>query len=311
MLRKEGGGRTTNPPSPVWSPDFAHLPSPRESHDIYSDEAPMGSAQNPIAPGKTSSESQQQPGLDRFSQRRLQRLNTEAVFREQRQGSTSVASPPLVAEQGGYNNVGAQSYSAPQQSQPPPPVQHQSQPPQSAYQSARTVQPVHPNTGFAVQTQPATNTSRSPNFPHTEASQAYAQSQEYSPPNQVSQYQSQDAARPSYTYRGFSQQAAGADDTQMSASNGVLPALKTTRSGNRQSVHSGLGTREAPGGTSAQQQGLQAFSASVVPPDGQGQTRSQQPGDGDRVTPQPAAVGEDMSEDEVNQLIKDHKELRK
>jgi hypothetical protein len=97
----------------------------------------------------------------------------------------------------------------------------------------------------------------------------------------------------------------------MSANNGSLPAPRPVKSANnRQSVHNGLNARDNGG-----QQGVPAFNASVVPPSGQGQAykgnaQNQQQGDVGRVTPQPVQMGEDMTEEDVNQLIKDHKELR-
>lgn len=322
MLRREGTGTSritptatpthTSPPSPIWSPDFAQLPAPSEQPEaIYSDEAPM--SQQAIAPGKTSSDSGQQPGTDRWSQRRLQRLHTEQGFREQRQGGQTVLSPQASAsEQGGYNSLGAQ-YPA-QQTQPQQSLHQQPQPhptQQATYQSSRTAQHDHSNAGLASQTQPVSNSSRSPNYQHPEQ---FQQSQQYSSPDSGPQYQ--DTSRPGVTQsRSYSLPHSGADDTSMSANNGGLPAPKPLRSGasNRQSVHNGLsaGAREGSSTNSAQQQTVPAFNASVVPPGGQGQARSQQQGDVGRVTPQPAQAGEDMSEEDINQLIKDHKELRK
>ncbi|KAK4545287.1 hypothetical protein LTR36_003467 [Oleoguttula mirabilis] len=317
VLRREGAGTSritpTSPPSPIWSPDFTQLPATSEQPEVvYSDEALMSSAQHSVAPGKTSSDSGQQPGTDRWSQRRLQRLNTEQGFREQRQGGQAVLSPPPVSEQGGYNSVGAQ-YPAQQPTQPQLPLHQQPQPhpaQQAAYQTARTAQPGLPNAGPALsQTQQISNSSRSPNYQHPEQSQAHVQSLQYSPPDSGPQYQ--DSSRPPISQsRSYAQQQAGADDTSMSANNGGLPAPKALRSGasNRQSVHNGLSTREGSSISSAQQPGVSAFNASIVPPGGQ--ARSQQQGDLGRVTPQPLPLGEDMSEEDVNQLIKDHKELR-
>jgi len=109
----------------------------------------------------------------------------------------------------------------------------------------------------------------------------------------------------------------------MSSNNGSLPPPRSAKpgAGNRQSMHNGLGSRESSavgsGGQQQQQQqqGVPAFNASVVPPTGQGQAykgsnQGQQQGDVGRVTPQPVQLGEDMTEEDVNQLIKDHKELR-
>lgn len=104
----------------------------------------------------------------------------------------------------------------------------------------------------------------------------------------------------------------------MSSNNGSLPPPRSVKPGaaNRQSIHNGLSSRESSAvGSGQQQQGLPAFNASVVPPVGQGQSykassQGQQQGDVGRVTPQPVQLGEDMTEEDVNQLIKDHKELR-
>ena len=61
------------------------------------------------------------------------------------------------------------------------------------------------------------------------------------------------------------------------------------------------------------QHGVPAFSASVVPPDGQsgsGKDGQGQQGNVGRATPQPSLGAEEMTEEEVTQLLKDHKELR-
>ena len=88
------------------------------------------------------------------------------------------------------------------------------------------------------------------------------------------------------------------------------------KSGNRQSVHNALMSRE---GSNVSSQGVPpqtVFNQStVVPTLSQASLKSdtsQQQGNIDprRNTPQPLVNGEDMSEDEIGQLIKDHKELR-
>lgn len=75
---------------------------------------------------------------------------------------------------------------------------------------------------------------------------------------------------------------------------------------------SGLGAGKQTGG---QQGGVPAFSASVVPAAGQAQAyqsnTQSKTGDVGRGTPQPIQTGEDMSEEDIAQLIKEHKELRK
>lgn len=168
VLRREGAGagrssgshpavyEQPGTPSPVWSPDFAQLPTPSETHEIYGFEPPMSSSQHSISGGKTSSDSGQHTALDRWSQRRLQRLNTEQGFREQRQGGQGVLSPPLPgSESSGYNSAGA-SYPV-QDTQPQPPLHQQPQPhpaaQQAPSQSSRTAQASNPNAGLAVQAQ--------------------------------------------------------------------------------------------------------------------------------------------------------------
>jgi hypothetical protein len=142
-------------------------------------------------------------------------------------------------------------------------------------------------------------------------------------------------ARPQYPSRSFSSQQQqqsqppSSEDSSMSASNnGSLPAPKAVRAGsaNRQSMHNGLNSREASALSAGQNGGQQgggvpAFSASVVPPAGQAQAypgappqqqqqQQQKSADIGRVTPQPVQTSEDMTEEDINQLIKDHKELR-
>jgi hypothetical protein len=136
-------------------------------------------------------------------------------------------------------------------------------------------------------------------------------------------------ARPQYPSRSFSSQQQqqsqppSSEDSSMSASNnGSLPAPKAVRAGsaNRQSMHNGLNSREASALSAGQNGGqpgggVPAFSASVVPPAGQAQAypgaqQQQRGGDVGRVTPQPIQTSEDMTEEDINQLIKDHKELR-
>ncbi|KAK0255920.1 hypothetical protein LTS09_009222 [Friedmanniomyces endolithicus] len=310
VLRREGTGNGRNnnapsdqqgSPSPTWSPDFAQFPTPNEQHEYFGAGDSMSAAQHTVSAGKTSSDSGQNPlPLDRWSQRRLQRLNTEQGFREQRQGGQAILSPPSSEHSSGFNSTAAAASGGPysgQEPQPQLPLHQPSQPhtaQQPAYPSSRTAQPAHTNAGLAIQTQPA--------YSH----------QQYSPPHSASQLQSQ---APPQQGRSFSPP----EDLSMSSNNGSLPPPRSAKSGgnNRQSVHNGLGSREssAIGSGQQQQQSVPAFNASVVPPTGQGQSykgssQAQQPGDVGRVTPQPVQLGEDMTEEDVNQLIKDHKELR-
>lgn len=334
VVRRDGTQRNVDAdpqPSPLWAPDFAQLPVFSEQQEgqqeaegsLFEGRELMSQYQSP---SKTSSDSGQSGALDRWSQRRLQRLNTEQGFREQRQGGQPLLYSPQasLSEQQGFSSAALPYTSSQepqtqiyhQQAQP-----HPSQPP--TYQSERTS---HTNAGPATQTQPVSTSQRSPNYQRQESSSSYGQQQQpqrYSPPDPRSQFVSQDSDRPqlpqsrSYTQ----QQPAGAEDSSMSSSNnGSLSAPKASRSttsSNRQSMHNGLNSREGAGLGGVQQQqiggqGVPAFSASVVPPTGQAQAgygNSQQKEMG-RNTPQPLQSGEEMSEEDVAQLIKEHKELR-
>lgn len=94
----------------------------------------------------------------------------------------------------------------------------------------------------------------------------------------------------------------------MTSSNGNIPPPKaaSVRAGgnNRQSVHNGLSSREGPSA-----QGMLAYNAAAAPPGVQGRQQQEGP---IRMTPQPlqTAGGDEMGEDDVAQLVKDHKELR-
>jgi hypothetical protein len=294
------------------------------------------------APGKTSSDSGQGGALDRFTQRRLQRLNTEQGFREQRQGGgQTVLSPTTsISDPSGYNSTGP-SYAAQGEQQPQLHQQAQPHPSQQpAYHSARTGQASHVNAGLASQSQPVSSSSRSP-YQHQDSPQTHAPhpQQQYSPPDAPSILHIVTAdARTQYPSRSYSNQQQqqqqpqqqqssqppSSEDSSMSASNnGSLPAPKAVRAGstNRQSMHNGLNSREASALSAGQNGGQQgggvpAFSASVVPPAGQAQAypgapqQQQKSADIGRVTPQPVQTSEDMTEEDINQLIKDHKELR-
>ncbi len=285
------------------------------------------------APGKTSSDSGQGAGLDRFTQRRLQRLNTEQGFREQRQGGgQTVLSPTTsLSDPSGYNSTG--SYYAAQGEQQPQ-LHQQAQPhpsQQPAYHSSRTGQASHVNAGLASQSQPVSSSSRSP-YQHSDSSQTHAPHlhQQYSPPDAPSGLHIVTSdSRPQFPSRSYSNQQQqpsqppSSEDSSMSASNnGSLPAPKAVRAGsaNRQSMHNGLNSREGSALSAGQNGGQQgggvpAFSASVVPPASQAQaypgaSQQQKSADIGRVTPQPMQNSEDMTEEDINQLIKDHKELR-
>ncbi len=336
VSRREGARRNeTAEPSPaaLWSPDFIQLPAPREQsevqpEDIYESPTDPMNQRGPQTPGKTSSDSGQNTAAqERWNKRQQSRLETEQGFREQRQGGgQAVLSPSTsLSEQSGYIN---NTYQAPQEAQPQ--LYQQSQPhpssQPSAYQSSRTAPPSHTNAGLAIHTQPVSTAARGPHYSSQESSQQ--QNTQYSPPDAGASFLSQDPARPqlssSRSYSSSQQQSsAGSEEPSMSsANNGSLPGPRAQRSGNsnRQSMHNGLNSREgsalgAGQNGGQQQQGVPAFNTSVVPAVSQGipsQAASQgkTAGDVGRVTPQPVQSSADMSEEDVDQLIKDHKELR-
>ncbi|KAH9821990.1 Protein of unknown function (DUF1348) [Teratosphaeria destructans] len=311
-----------------WSLDFSRLLTPSEQYaaeNTHYDptEAPMSGATYNTAPldRKTSSDSGQGAALDRWSQRRLQRLNTEQGFREQRQGG-HLSSSPLPGDHASYSNTTLSSYSSQDTTQPQGSLQQSSQP-HSVYQTQRTGLSGNANAGLAIQALPNSNlnVSRSPSYPQqsdqTHGPQQQTQSQ-YSPPDSSSSYQlaSADPSRPQLhqTRSYLQQQQTAADDQSMSSNNGGLPAPTAVRTGagpHRQSVHNGMRDKTVQQ-QPQQQPGVPAFNPAVVPPSGQSQNYkgSQQQGDVGRVTPQPVQTSEDMSEEDVNQLLKDHKELR-
>lgn len=260
---------------------------------------------------KTSSDSGQSSALDRWSQRRLQRLNTEQGFREQRQGGQGVLSPPL-SQDSSYSNASSGQYA--QETQP---QQHQHQhvqphhPSASAYQAQRS----GPTSGQpnAAQSQSVSSTSRANNYAQHDAPLP----QTYSPPDSASQYH-QDLPRPPLTQsRSFNSQP---EDPLAASTAAPAPAAKSSRSGmsNRQSVHNGLNAREGSGLTSqgsggGGHPGVPAFNANVVPTpesqaqQGYGNTSQQKPGDNGRGTPQP---NKPMTKEDIEQLIQDHAQLR-
>lgn len=268
------------------------------------------------ANSKTSSDSGQNVAMDRWSQRRLQRLNTEHAFRDQRQGGGQVLSPPA-SDSSSYNPSSNAVFPG-QDAQPQSSMHQQTQPQQGSYQAGRSTPSANQH-----HSQPVSSTSRSQqNYPIYEApavTHVQSQPHQYSPPDSASLHPS-DNSRPQLQQaaRSYSQQSVVDDQQSMAASNnGNLPAPKAGRSvvGNRQSVHNGLASRESSG--LGQQQAMPSFSAQVVPPATQGQSyradQAQPPppqADVRRATPQPAPVADDLSEDDVAQLVKDHKELR-
>lgn len=250
------------------------------------------------AQGKTSSDSGSVTGLEKWSQRRQQRLNTEQSFREQRQGVAGALSPiPGSDSQSSFfQQVLSNTYASQSDTAQP-------------QQQARSGQPPNNNSAHSRST--------NNNYTHDPTAQQQQQQSQYPLPDAVSQYQAHHNNRATIqSTRSYQSGNAAIDSDSMSVSNSN-GAAKASRGGpvNRQSVHTDLLTRD-----SANQQGVPAFNAAVIPPVSQGsmfnsdsslqQNNQQGQADPRRPTPQPLPTSEDMSEEEVNQLIKDHKELR-
>ncbi|KYG39844.1 hypothetical protein M433DRAFT_297493, partial [Acidomyces richmondensis BFW] len=189
VLRRESCLSTAAPPPyyeaplPAWAPEVVQLPTPHEHFEVYPGDDGVGDGGEAVAPmsappGKTSSDSGQGgvAGLDRWSQRRLQRLNTEQGFREQRQGSgAAIASPHIggsSAEPGSiyHHNISQQqqqqqhasassSYATDHHPTQPPhqPQQQHPAPASSAYQNTRS-------TPTVSELGSTSSTSRSPSF---------------------------------------------------------------------------------------------------------------------------------------------------
>ncbi|TKX24465.1 hypothetical protein C1H76_3072 [Elsinoe australis] len=258
-------------------------------------------------PSKTSSDSGQSVALDRWSQRRLQRLNTEQGFREQRQGGTQASVPHSqnIPDAAPQNLVPTQPQPQSQVQQP----QYQSQasrtPPNANGVGLNTISPPPPPPNEQNISRPPTH---APQYQHDPAAgqsvHVPSQQQSYSPES-INQYHSHSRPATLSNSRSFSQ--SGPDDTGsiMSASTNPLPAPKPVRS-NRQSMHNGVSS-VSPGAQHPlppQPQQLQA----PAPP--QHSSERVPAGNIGRATPQPSQSGEEMTPDEVNQLLKDHKELR-
>jgi hypothetical protein len=286
--------------SPQWTSYFAPSSSSLEQTVVPR----ANTALMNHAAGKVSSDSGQHTALDRWSQRRLQRLNTEQGFREQRQGG--LASPPA-SDSSSFTGapVGYQHQNA--QPQPQAPLHSQPQPHHQAYQASS-----RSNATPALHSQPVSS-SRTSTYPvHEQPQLAHMQSQhQYSPQDTSAQFQ--ENTRPQVQQsRSYSQHSALEDQQSLaSASNGSMNAPKAVRpaSNNRQSVqNNGMPQRDASSG-------LSSFSAAVVPPTTQGppsyqSSQPMQQSEIRRATPQPAPTADELSEEDVAQLVKDHKELR-
>lgn len=205
-------------------------------------------------PGKSSTDSSNtQVGLDRWSQRRLQRLNTEHIFREQRQGQQQ------------------------QQAQPHPSQQQQQA--STAYHAAQSNSQNNLHSPYAASSPPSSSSAASPGV------YIPTHQQQYSPPEQNNHSYRQLQQSRSFT------QTQPLDDTAASTPTDLQ---SKPRSANRQSVHNT--NMSAPSANNPV--------SSPMPP-----TTTTQTKDVGRSTPQ-LSGSDDMSQEDVDQLIKDHKELR-
>lgn len=290
------------PSSPSWTSYFARSsPSVEEAVVPRADAALMNHA-----PPKTSSDSGQHTALDRWSQRRLQRLNTEQGFREQRQGG--LASPPASDSSSfsgapvGYAHQHAQPQPQASLHQQPQP-HHQQQPYQASSRS-------NASPALHSQPQPVSSSRTSTTYPvHEQPQMAHMQQHQYSPQDAPAQYQENNRPQVQQS-RSYSHNSILEEQAMSSASNGMsAPKVVRPASNNRQSVqNNGPVSRDAGG--------VPSFNAAVVPPTTQAPPSyqssqpMQQQSEVRRATPQPTQSSDDLSEEDVAQLVKDHKELR-
>ncbi|KAG9997315.1 hypothetical protein KCU78_g17005, partial [Aureobasidium melanogenum] len=212
--------------------------------------------------GADSVSSESGPPLDRFMQRRLQRLNTEQGFREQRQASLS--------SQHAQHSKSSSLQQAEFHHQQP--LQQQQQPPQR-HQSL----PDHPDQPLSTRI-PAQVIPSLPNSTATTPSSSSASPQ--------SHFRHDTPQQPQYQpLRNFAKLH---DDGPIH--------LQTSSSLNKPSPRQ-------PSMASSQSPAPTARDPSIL-----SQQQTQQSKDVGRSTPQPNA--EDLTEDQIRQLLSDHKELR-
>lgn len=273
--------------------------------------------------GRISSDTGHNVNVDRWTQRQLQRLNTEQGFRKQREAvQEPIGQSESLQDEAAYTSTN--TISEPQRSQSQVSSQVRSQPHHLAYQGERTVLASTANAGqaqsFNTSSRP-TNYSRQESYPsHSQHQHQHHQQQYAAPTSPQSQYSSDETYRPALTQsRSYNQQLdPQTEDTSMSFAgngNGSLGSKQArTLVQNRQSLHQGISSRDGSG-QAISSQGVPAFSTTILPTVNVGQPYqsgiAQQHPDVDRKTPQPMQTSEDMSPDEINQLIKEHKELRK
>lgn len=241
--------------------------------------------------GKSSSESTMSGGGERWSQRRLQRLNTEQGFREQRQGASAQQAPPhpsLSSQQAAAYQRSANdslSYGSPSpvpvSASNSPNLQYNNQQSQQSHQEAHGPGPqVHI---------PTHTTQQQPN-----PSAAELNSNNY-------QTQTAHSMRQLRQARSFSQTTLASDSPIAVSNDNSQAAL------GRQSNHAN-GSGMNSNSTAGQNSHLPAAPMPALP--SQLQSSTAQAKDTGRSTPQMMAT-EDMTDEDIVQLVNDHKELRK
>lgn len=206
--------------------------------------------------------------LDRFMQRRLQRLNTEQGFREQRQASLSQQSQAQHSKSSSLQQLELhhQQQQAHQQLQQQQPPQRQQSLPDHADQPLPTRIPaqVIPSVPNSTATTPSSSSAS----PHSHFRHDTPQQPQYQP------------------LRNFAKlHDDGPIHLSTSTPNKASPRQPSMPSSN------------------------QTAAANAREPSILSQQQPQQPKDVGRSTPQPQA--EDLTEDQIRQLLNDHRELRK
>jgi hypothetical protein len=292
-------------------PESSNLqPSDQQENFVDAVEAPpmpMSAAQ-----GKLSTDGGQHGGaLDRFTQRRLQRLQTESAFRETRQ-TGNVQSPNDMNQNSQYNHsANSQKYNnadaQPQSLHQSPQVHPTAPPSQSSYRTSQASQALSLDSNMPGSRQNSFPQENIPTTQHSQSSHLQQSRPSYSPHDAGEQFSTQDPTRPALNQQQSRSYNHNAHEDM--SNNGTSTMTTTTKTrppnNNRQSVHNVLISREA---SSVSSQGGQPSLPSNT---GAQPRQSTQQGDVARVTSQLAQASDEMTDEEVAQLQKDHKELRR
>lgn len=298
--------------SAIWSPgqllppsseDLRALPTPplhnnqdEVAYRVDGETDPM-TTRTASAHGKSSTDSAAS-GLDRWSQRRLQRLNTEQGFREQRQGSSV-----QVQSQSQNQNQNQASYAV-----------DQAQPLPSGQPTAVYTRPAAANSsygGASASSPPPVSATNSPSFPYHDGPPVHLPTQSNPSPADANPTYQALAARQLQQSSNYAQSQLHnqTNDSAVAVSNDNTSNSPPQSRGytTRQSLHNnGAGMNSNPVGPNTLTSPLPTAPAAQQ----QQSTSSAQTKDLGRSTPQMSST-EDMTDEDINQLINDHKELRK